>query len=263
VTFLDTEDVPDTHRSDLDRLATWMQTAGRNARIERARSFGLETTSDPEGAILERSRDWSQVRPEWGLAGCAAFVAAPRRRTESLDLGGRVFLHYYDWHQDEDHGVLELLMTAPLVVASWISLQYYGSTVDNQTFGSGNKVLHNVLGTLGVLEGHTGDLRPGLPWQSVHDGHRLGHDPIRLSAVIEAPTEAMNAIIRKHDSLRQLLDNGWLHLFSIEPKDRTLRRYVGGGTWRLQAPAPGRDAPEVNRSGPFSRPATVSPSGEV
>ncbi len=63
--------------------------------------------------------------------------------------------------KDEGFGVLELIMTAPMVVASWINLQYYGSTVNNRAFGSGNKVLHNVVGQLGVLEGNAGDLQVG------------------------------------------------------------------------------------------------------
>jgi len=124
------------------------------------------------------------VRPEWGLAGCAAFIIAPRERTRGFDLAGRSFLHSYDWHQDEDFSVLALIMTAPMIVASWINLQYYASTVDNRFFGSGNKALHNVVGILGVLEGNGGDLRVGLPWQSVHDGEKYVHEPLRLTVLI-------------------------------------------------------------------------------
>src|SRR4051794_10511116 len=107
-------------------------------------------------------------------------------------------------------------MTAPMVVASWISLQYYGSTVDNRVFGSGDKVLHNVVGTIGVLEGNGGDLRTGLPWQSVHDGERFVHQPLRLSVVVEAPSEAVNGIIERHAMVRDLVDDGWLHLFALD-----------------------------------------------
>jgi uncharacterized protein YbcC (UPF0753/DUF2309 family) len=110
--------------------------------------------------LRARSLDWAQTRPEWGLAGNAAFIAAPRDRTRGIDLRGRAFLHDYDWRQDRDFGTLELIMTAPMVVAAWINLQYYGSTVNNQAFGCGNKVLHNVTGTIGVLEGNAGYLKP-------------------------------------------------------------------------------------------------------
>jgi uncharacterized protein YbcC (UPF0753/DUF2309 family) len=53
-----------------------------------------------EEGIRARSRDWSQVRPEWGLAGNACFIVAPRARIKHLDLGGRSFLHDYDWQAD-------------------------------------------------------------------------------------------------------------------------------------------------------------------
>jgi uncharacterized protein YbcC (UPF0753/DUF2309 family) len=142
-------------------------------------------------------------------------------------------LHSYDWREDERSGfpVLELVMTAPVVVGSWISLQYYASTVDNRVYGCGNKVLHNVVGTIGVLEGNGGDLRVGLPWQSVHDGEHFVHEPMRLSVVIEAPIAALNAIIAKHPSVRALLDNGWLHLFALGDTGAVTHRYVGGLTW--------------------------------
>ncbi len=66
-------------------------------------------------------------------------------------------------------------MTAPMVVTNWINLQYHASTVDNRRYGSGNKVLHNVVGgRLGVFEGNGGDLRIGLPLQSLHDGQVAG-----------------------------------------------------------------------------------------
>ena len=148
-----------------------------------------------------------------------------------MDLDGRSFLHSYVWQQDAGFGVLELIMTAPMVVASWISLQYYGSTVDNDHFGCGNKVLHNVVGTLGVLEGNGGDLRTGLPWQSVHDGEKLVHEPIRLNVVIEAPIDAMNAVIAKHEGVRLLLDNGWLHLWAMDAQGMMSHRYAGGLEW--------------------------------
>jgi uncharacterized protein YbcC (UPF0753/DUF2309 family) len=231
VAVFDAETVPTTHARDLADLEAALAQAAKLARAERAQLLRLEAGEPVDAAVVARSRDWSQVRPEWGLAGCAAFVAAPRRRTRSLDLGGRSFLHSYDWKADAGFPVLELIMTAPMVVASWISLQYYGSTVDNRTFGSGNKVLHNVVGTLGVLEGNGGDLRVGLPMQSVHDGDRFVHEPMRLNVLIEAPVEAMTDVIARHAAVRELLDNGWLHLFAIGEDGSVSHRYAGGLEW--------------------------------
>ncbi len=231
VTLFDQALLPATHATDIQKAQQWLAHAGAAARRERAALLRVDSGKPLEAQILARTRDWSQVRPEWGLAGCAAFIAAPRGRTAALDLKGRAFMHTYDWRQDDDFGVLELIMTAPMVVASWINLQYYGSTVDNRVFGCGNKVLHNVVGTLGVLEGNGGDLRSGLPWQSLHDGERLIHEPMRLSVVIHAPLAAISAVIAKHASVRQLADNGWLHLFAMGDEGTPLQRYIGSMCW--------------------------------
>ena len=184
-----------------------------------------------EASLTRRGRNWAEVRPEWALAGCQAFIAAPRARTAGKDLSGRAFLHDYDWQIDEGFGVLELILTAPVVVASWISLQYYGSTVAPAVFGGGNKLLHNVTGGIGVVEGNGGPLRVGLPWQSVHDGHDYMHDPLRLSVCIEAPQEAMSAILTRHEGVRALFDQGWLHLFALDEQGRMAHRYSGEGQW--------------------------------
>lgn len=225
--------VPASHAGDVRQLQDWLDAAAALTRMERATLLGIGSRDrrTVDAAVTRRSRDWSQVRPEWGLAGNAAFIAAPRSRTRGLDLSGRAFLHSYDWREDRDFGVLELIMTAPLVVASWINLQYYGSTVDNRAFGAGNKTLHNVVGTFGVLEGNGGDLRTGLPWQSVHDGTRLVHEPVRLNAFIEAPKEAIARVLQVHEGIRHLVENQWLHLFQIEP-DARINRYRAGGSWQ-------------------------------
>jgi uncharacterized protein YbcC (UPF0753/DUF2309 family) len=118
-----------------------------------------------------------------------------------------------------------------MVVASWISLQYYASTVENRLFGSGNKTLHNVVGRLGVLEGNGGDLRVGLPWQSVHDGDGLQHEPLRLQVVIEAPVAAMNDVLESHPGVRDLCDHGWLHLLAMDDDGRISHRYAGDLRW--------------------------------
>ena len=171
------------------------------------------------------------MRPEWGLAGNAAFIAAPRDRTKGLNLGGRVFLHNYNHDADTTKSTLELIMTAPMVVANWINMQYYASTVNNRLWGSGNKVTHNVVGTFGIQQGNGGDLQAGLPLQSVHDGEKWMHEPVRLSVFIEANRADIDAVITKHESVRQLVDNGWVHLFAIEDEGQTILRHLPGGGW--------------------------------
>ena len=228
VTLYDKDHPSSAHTIDLEQTRTWLASAGKIARTERAIRLphaGRET------AIHRRSRDWSETRPEWALAGCQAFIAAPRRRTVGKSLEGRAFLHDYDWKQDTNFGVLDLIFTAPVIVASWISLQYYGSTVAPDVFGGGNKLLHNVTGGIGVVEGNGGLLRVGLPWQSVNDGERYVHDPLRLSVCVEAPREAMSEILGRHANVRALFDNGWLHLIALDEAGCMAWRYAGDLQW--------------------------------
>ena len=216
------------HNADIAGARGWFEAAGALARGERALRL---PRGAGEASLARRSRDWAEVRPEWALAGCKAFIAAPRRRTGGKTLDGRAFLHDYDWKQDSSFGVLELILTAPVVVASWISLQYYGSTVAPEVFGGGNKLLHNVTGGIGVVEGNGGVMRPGLPWQSVHDGENHVHEPLRLSVCIEAPREAMSEILARHDGVRALFDNRWLHLFALDECGQMAWRYAGDLNW--------------------------------
>ena len=235
IRIFDADLVPASHADDLAALRKTLIRASSLARLERSALLGIAPDANTERLVLARSRDWAQVRPEWGLAGNAAFIAAPRARTRGLDLEGRAFLHEYDWRSDEGFHVLELIMTAPMVVASWINLQYYGSVVNNQVFGSGNKALHNVTGTIGVLEGNAGDLKVGLPWQSVHDGTRFVHEPLRLNVLVEAPIEALDRVLATHEMVRQLADNRWIHLFAIADDGKTYFRYQKDQQWaRLQ-----------------------------
>jgi len=233
--LFDTDLLPASHAQDLVQLQAALAEAGRRARAERAASLGLTaSTADATAltqAVRARATDWAQVRPEWGLAGCAAFIVAPRRRSQHLNLAGRSFLHDYDWQRDEGFGVLELIMTAPMVVTNWINLQYHASTVDNARYGSGDKVLHNVVGgNIGVFEGNGGDLRIGLPMQSLHDGENFRHTPLRLSVFIQAPQAPMDKIIATSSAVRHLLDNEWLHLFRLAD-DEGVWRYRPGGEW--------------------------------
>jgi uncharacterized protein YbcC (UPF0753/DUF2309 family) len=215
------------HAAALRQARSWLARAGALARAERALRLPRAGSA---AAIARRSRDWAETRPEWGLAGCSTFIAAPRAVTAARDLGGRTFLHDYDWRADEGFDVLDLILTAPVVVASWISLQYYGSVVAPLSFGGGNKLLHNVIGGVGVVEGNGGTLRTGLPWQSVHDGERLAHEPLRLTVCIAAPRQAIDAILERHGKVGALFVRRWLHLLALDDRG-AVWRFVTPGTW--------------------------------
>jgi uncharacterized protein YbcC (UPF0753/DUF2309 family) len=216
-------------------VESWLQSASRRARQERTRvlmpNYPPDSSLKLDREIRRRSADWSEVRPEWGLAGNAAFIAASRTKTHGLNLDGRVFLHEYDAVADEDASVLQLILTAPVIVASWINLQYYGSTVNNRLFGSGNKVLHNVVGTFGVWEGNGGDLRTGLPLQSLHDGTKWMHEPLRLQVFLDAPRERIDMVLEKNPHVRMLVENQWIHVMSME--GASIYEWLGPWDWQV------------------------------
>jgi len=219
-----------------DKMQTVFAHACDQVRRERAPGLGLNPrTAHDEllNQLRRRANDGAQTRPEWGLAGNAAFIIAPRHRSLGVALDGRSFLHDYDSDQDADGSVLELLMTAPMLVTHWINWQYNASTCDPLHLGSGNKVLHNVVGGhIGVFEGNGGDLRIGLSQQSLHDGKRWMHEPLRLTVIIDAPSQAIEKVIQQHAAVRQLIDNDWLHLWRFD--DARLVRYVEGSWQALE-----------------------------
>lgn len=241
VSFYDLVDLPESHAEDLRRLQGDLEAAGARQAAERLGKLpGAPKGMAPARAALHaegRSVDWANPRPEWGLSSNAAFLIGRRALTKGLDLESRVFLHSYDPATDPDGGILERIMTAPLIVGEWINMEYYFSAVDPWVYGSGSKVLHNVVGGVGVMLGSQSDLQGGLPLQGVADGPRKYHEPMRLLAVIEAPTDRIGAIIAKHAVLQDLFHNQWVNLLAYDSERGQFHRYDPSATWEALQPA--------------------------
>ena len=235
VQLFDLEDAPPTHRADIARLTQDLHEASRLTSLERCTRFPELTEPLPAlesvAHVRRRSVDWSQVRPEWGLSSNTAFVIGRRDLTKGIDLDGRVFLQSYDYRDDLNGRMLEVLMTGPQVVAQWINMEHYFSTVDNDVYGSGSKIYHNVVGRFGIMSGPWSDLRLGLALQTVMNGDVPYHEPMRLLSVIEAPRERIVKLIGRHEVLQQFFHNEWVHLVALEPKDGVFYRYRPTGDW--------------------------------
>ncbi|MGQ0695557.1 MAG: DUF2309 domain-containing protein [Nitrospiraceae bacterium] len=235
VQLFDLEDVPSTHRADLARLQEDLKEAAVLTSQDRCARFpDVKQTLEGKKAsshVRRRSADWSQVRPEWGLSGNAAFVIGRRDLTKGLDLEGRVFLHSYDYREDPSNRLLEVLLTAPQVVAQWINMEHYFSTVDNDVYGSGSKIYHNVVGRLGIMAGPWSDLRLGLARQTVMNGHFPYHEPMRLLTIVEAPRVRIDKLITRHEVLQHYYYNEWVHLIALDPESGVWYRYLPAGEW--------------------------------
>jgi len=229
VQLLDRHLAPPEAAARLAVLEAQLEVSGSQNADERL--LRLPDTGRRRSGRAEASRragDWAQTRPEWGLARNAAFIVAPRVLTRGLDLDGRAFLHSYDPDGDQDGAALETILTAPMVVAHWINSQYYFSSVDPVVFGAGDKTLHNPVAGLGVLSGGDGDLRVGLPWQSVGVGSDLFHVPVRLLTVVQAPRDRVDAVIARNPVLGELFGGSWVHLVAGEgPHDWRRWQHTG------------------------------------
>ncbi|MEK7273111.1 MAG: putative inorganic carbon transporter subunit DabA, partial [Nitrospirota bacterium] len=235
VQLFDLEDVPPTHRADLARLQEDLKEASTLTSQERCARFPEVEQPLDEGAaeshVRKRSVDWSQVRPEWGLSSNTAFVIGRRELTKGLNLEGRVFLQSYDARQDSNGRLLEVLLTGPQVVAQWINMEHYFSAVDNDVYGSGSKIYHNVVGRIGIMSGPWSDLRLGLARQTVMNGDVPYHEPMRLLTIVEAPRGRIDKLVERHEILRHYYHNEWVHLVALDPDDQVWYRYRPTGEW--------------------------------
>jgi uncharacterized protein YbcC (UPF0753/DUF2309 family) len=190
----------------------------------RAKTMGVTKNSKKlYNFFLNRSNDWSETQAEWGLAKNASFIIAPRSLTKNIDLGGRAFLHSYNWEIDENGAILSLIINAPMIVAQWINSQYLFSTIDNVAFGAGSKITQNIVGKIGVMQGNASDLMHGLPLQSVYvDDKKQYHEPIRLMVVIYAPSSKIDKVIFDSKKVQELIVNEWIKIYCLNPEDEML-----------------------------------------
>ena len=220
--------IPESHMGLVTNLKTNLLKAQESAAQNR---LGLT-----ENGILnanKKANNWSETRPEWGLAKNAGFVIGSRDLTKGKDLDGRCFLHSYDWVTDTEGNALEGIMQGPMVVTQWINNHYYFSTVDNEAFGGGSKITHNITGKFGVVQGNGGDLKMGLPLQSVSKTDKeMYHQPLRLSVLIHAPLARVNNILLNNEHLKNLLDNEWIYLMVKDVNENnTIKKYSKNMNW--------------------------------
>ncbi len=228
----DQESVPDDHLLDIERLRKELSFAGRSCAAERLPTLvGGGAAGDPGRAwriARRQALDWSQVRPEWGLSGNVWFIIGRRAITRERTLHGRAFLHSYDYRLDPKRRLLENILTGPLLVGQWINMEHYFSTVDNERFGSGSKVYHNVAGRFGVMTGNLGDLRTGLPAQTVLRDGMPYHEPLRLIALVEAPLEHVRLALDEVASVKRLVHKEWIRFLVLDSEAGKTWAFEGG-----------------------------------
>ncbi len=194
---------------------------------ERCRRFeSAPLTLDAEDALAHaeaHAYDLAQPRPEYGHATNAVCIVGRRKRTRGLFLDRRAFLVSYDPQSDSTGTILAQLLRSVGPVGAGINLEYYFSFVDPTGYGCGTKLPHNIVGLVGVMDGHASDLRTGLPWQMVEI-----HEPVRLLTIVEAETTALARILEREPALASLINNEWIQLVAWDPGSDAFAVYQHG-----------------------------------
>ncbi len=225
MTFYDTEIL---NTKELE-LFLGMQEDFKNAslasREERAKVL---PNAKNEKDLFIKTMDWSEPRPEWGLAGNMGVFAGPRDSCRHMALHNRLFLHSYDATIDNENAdILTRIFNGPLVVGQWINLEHYFSTVDNKVYGAGSKVYHNVVSKIGVYNGNYSDLKIGLPTQSVIEEGKAYHEPVRLLTYMEAPLETVAKAV-ENSVAKEFILNEWIRPVIIDKAAKKVYSYEFG-----------------------------------
>jgi uncharacterized protein YbcC (UPF0753/DUF2309 family) len=227
VKYYDLESLPATQARPFEDAHAVLELARRDNALERSRRFDdAPLHLSPDAALThveERSSHLAQPRPEYGHCTNAICIVGRRPLTRGLHLDRRAFLVSYDPGIDNNHVVLERILAAVGPVGAGISLEYYFSSVDNETFGCGTKLPHNVTGLIGVMNGHQSDLRTGLPLQMVEL-----HEPMRLLLIVDATPEALLAVASRQAEVAELVVNEWVQLVSADPETGAMAVFEGG-----------------------------------
>ena len=225
--YYDEDLVPSDLHHPLQALKDAMAEACLRNAHERCRRFECASLQiSPKNALAhveKHSFDLGQPRPEYGHATNAVCIVARRARTRGLYLDRRAFLVSYDPINDSTGDILAALLLAVGPVGAGINLEYYFSFVDPAGYGCGTKLPHNIVGLVGVMDGHASDLRTGLPWQMVEI-----HEPLRLLTIVEAEPSRLERIMEQWPALKRLVHNRWIQLVAWSPTTEALAVFDRG-----------------------------------
>lgn len=230
VTWYDADDILPTLRPAFLALERNLRAAGKAHAQERCRRL----FSAPLGIgksralrhVVGRRHDFAQPRPELGHVTNACAFIGRRAMSRGAYFDRRSFLISYDPLLDSDGKVLERHLLVNGAVGAGISLEYFFSTVNNDHFGCGSKVMHNIAGYFGVMQGAGSDLRTGLPKQMIEI-----HEPMRLLVVVEQTLDIITAVYQRQAPLQELVGNGWVIVAAKHPVSGTIHLFDPGQGW--------------------------------
>ncbi|WP_442512023.1 DUF2309 domain-containing protein [Novipirellula sp. SH528] len=228
VEYYDLDLLPRTHRPLFRRIEQCVNETRARVAHERSRKFESApldlTPREALEHVEQRAEDLSEARPEYNHATNALTFVGRREWSRGLFLDRRVFLTSYDPSiDDEEVSILKRILGAAIPVCAGINLEYYFSTVDNEGYGCGSKLPHNVSSMIGVMTGASSDLRPGLSQQMVEI-----HEAMRMLFLIETTPEKMELVMDSSPGIAKLVKGRWVELALLDPETLAISRYVDG-----------------------------------
>lgn len=245
IEYFDLENMPPAFAEGFATVRKQLEHAREMDAHERARRFKAAplgmTPAEALWHVQERSEHLAEPRPEYGHCTNAVCLVGRREISRGLFFDRRAFLVSYDPASDAGGENLGVLLGAAVPVCAGISLEYYFSFVDNEGYGCGTKLPHNISGLMGVMNGHASDLRTGLPWQMVEI-----HEPVRVLFVVESTPALLETVIGRSSVLHELMANRWIRLSTVDPDDGCIHVWRDG-CWELQ-PEPSLELPSAPSS---------------
>jgi uncharacterized protein YbcC (UPF0753/DUF2309 family) len=214
VEYFDQSIIPDSHQKLFLRAKQDIEVARSKNALERCRKFDevkIRTEAEAIAHVESRAHHIAQPRPEYGHATNAFCFVGRRKYTRNIFLDRRSFLVSYDKTIDPELNSIKNLLKAIVPVCLGINLEYFFSKIDNQNYGAGSKLPHNVTSLLGLMTGYCSDLRTGLPAQMIEI-----HEAVRLLIIIDLEPEVLINIFNEEKEIYRPIKNKWVRLASYK-----------------------------------------------
>ncbi len=232
ISWEDIDLIPEPLQKPFKKLQNEVALACQQSAHERCRKLASApknpTLKSAKKHIAGRAVDISQARPELGHATIATGFVGRRHLSQGMFMDRRCFLISYDASVDPEGKFLERILLSAGPVGAGINLEYYFSAVNNERYGCGSKIVHNLSGLFGVMEGASGDLRTGLPLQMIEI-----HEPMRLQLMVEAKIETLTQIYNNQPSIQELVGNGWVLLSAKDPDSDQIHTFNPEKGWEI------------------------------
>jgi uncharacterized protein YbcC (UPF0753/DUF2309 family) len=213
VEYFDLNQVPSSHVMLLEQVRQDLIKATRENAFERCRRFaqaGIKSVDEAAEEALARSYMLAEARPEYG----------------------RSFLVSYDCLIDTDSTILLGILRAVVPVCGGINLEYLFSAMDNEVYGAGTKLPHNIVSLVGIMNGTSSDLRTGLPTQMIEI-----HEPVRQLLVVVATKEQLERVIASDQMIARNFAGGWMRVVISDPQSGLIQWRTPGGEYRRYEPS--------------------------